>query len=769
MIHFNGSIKGYRGTIVGKDTDCRFLTKLILIVWFIATTTNVLRAEEIHVRPGGMKPGDAIRSAKPGDSVILHPGKYSGGEWIIGVRGTTEKVITIRAADPKSPPVISGGLAGWQLSACSHLVIEDIVFQHQSDNGLNIDDNEQYQHGNLNAATDIRLNRIVVRELNADDNNDGIKLSGLRNFALNDCRISDWGKMGCAVDMVSCSDGKIVGIIADGRNKGGWGIQAKGGSDGLLINECQVINVTQRGIQVGGGTSPGSFREKGASWEAKNIVVQSCDVYGGDASIAIIHALDVSIQNCRWIHPKKWFFRFLNENNSPNFHASRNIFIRKNLCVASGSGFIGPVNSSANLRAESIQFEGNLWFHETFPSWDLRFGLPNGEKQGLSGIEPPGAFLRKDFVFTESRFEELRLLLVDEILQNDGNDRWNWMLISGLLLLMWFGLWVYSIGVKLESKSSAPMQRCSGSISRWLIFMSSLVFICLHFDLNLNQSDFEKGFVPVNEDRFEFLLRSIQLGSFVFLVSAIVDNTVTGFLNSHWVTVAFGCLTGIVIYGIEHLAKLQFGRIEMDYNHLMIDATVGIFGGVLAHGFSRDISAFSHKLWRNFGLLSKHDCLLWTLAIAALITSSISYPFAFKAEFLYDRFRSYGANLGEFAGPMEVYSLAESLLFCIPAAWATARIYVTSRGNRYRFLFILILIVTLQQWANFFRMGRYFLLTQTSLMVLLSLATWIFGSLTYRDTLRSTLGGNLPRGLIKHGWLFVAVPWVLIFWVSQNR
>jgi hypothetical protein len=745
-------------TVADKDTGYEFLMKIILFVLAIAITTDVLPAKEIHVRPGEIRPGVAIRSAKPGDSVIIHPGEYRGGEWIQGVRGTSEKVITIRAADPKSPPVISGGLAGWQLSACSHLVIEDIVFQHQTDNGLNIDDNDLYRKGNLYAATDIRLNRIVIRDLYAEENNDGIKLSGLRNFSLTDCRISAWGRMGCAVDMVSCMDGQIVGVMADGCNKGGWGIQAKGGSSSLVIQDCQIKNVTQRGIQIGGVTSPDSFREKEQEWEATGIEVKSCDVYGGDASIAIIHAVDVSVQNCRWIHPKKWFFRFLNENSSTRFHASRNVLLRRNLCVASGLSFIGPVNSSIDLRAESIRFEENLWFHESFPDWDLRLGLPSGEKRGIAGIEPPGSFLRKDFVFTESRFEQLRQLLVDDILRKEGIDRWNWILVLSLLLLLWGGLWIFSIGLASEFKSKVQMQTKAGAISGRLMLFGSVVFVFLHID-----------FVPVHEDRFELLLRSIQLGLFIFFVSAIFDNFIASVSESLWLTVVFGCFAAVLIYGIEYLVARLFVQIEPDFDHLMIDVTGGFFGAVLAHGFSRDIKASFCKLGRGFGLLSKHDGTLWMLAIASLATSSMFYPFDFNAEFLYDRYRSYGANIGVFASPIDAYSLAESLLFCIPVAWATARIYITTQGNAYKYIFMLILVVTLQQSSNFFRMGRCFSLFQASLMVVLSLVTLVFGTLVYRKVLKGTWGICPPREIEKFGWLFVAVPWVLILWISGNR
>jgi hypothetical protein len=735
------------------------LVAMILIL----TSWQLGLAEEIHVRPGGLNPAVAIKSAKPGDTVLIHPGIYSGGKWIVGIQGTPEKVITVRAADPKSPPVISGGLAGWQFSACSYLVIEDIVFEHQTDNGLNIDDHDQYLSGNMFAATGIRLNRIVVRDLNAEDNNDGIKLSGLHDFTLSDCRISNWGRMGCGIDMVACTDGKILGVIADGCDKGGWGIQAKGGSEGLLIQDCQVRNITQRGIQVGGVTSPGSFREKGVLWEAKDIQIQSCDVYGGDASITIIHAMDVSIMNCRWINPRKWFFRFLNENNAMGFQASRNVLVQGNLCVATGNGFIGPINSGIHWDSTSIRFEGNIWYHETFPKRDLRLGLPSGEFRGVSCVRPPNAFLRKDFAFTKLRHDQLLLLLSDEIPQRQSVERLKWLVIIGSTVLLWIGLWIFSLGSKVDSMRLDRQRVRENYLGRGFLFLLALVFLFLHMDLHLGVSLVDEAMTRAKFDRFELIVRGFSLGGGVVLLLVSFDHFLIGTLDSMWLRFFWGTLFGVSICGIESLNQYRLGRIELDRNHFLIDATTGFFAGVLAHGVTREIRAMFLKLSKRSVGFSSLDSVLWTLVGMALIISSLGYPLGFNAEFLYDRFRSYGANLRLFASPVDTSSLAETVLFCVPLAWGLERIHRFHPRGIFKPVCILIFLVIAFESTNFFRTGRCFSLDQTLLAILLGFLTFVVAKLSSGTKRQGSRIMGSTRMVARFGGLMAVASWVLLF------
>src|SRR5687768_18544644 len=57
----------------------------------------------------------ALAGAKPGTTVVLAPGKY-GTIRLAGVRGAEKQPVTLRAADPKQPPVFENVPVAMHLS-----------------------------------------------------------------------------------------------------------------------------------------------------------------------------------------------------------------------------------------------------------------------------------------------------------------------------------------------------------------------------------------------------------------------------------------------------------------------------------------------------------------------------------------------------------------------------------------------------------------------------------------------------------------------------
>lgn len=101
-----------------------------------------VRAEIINVGPGDSY--EKIEAAKAGDEVVIAPGTYAFRVYITA-KGTAERPIVIRAADPANPPKwdlgstlvenapgsYGGGDRGracWQLSGAEHVVIDGIYF-----------------------------------------------------------------------------------------------------------------------------------------------------------------------------------------------------------------------------------------------------------------------------------------------------------------------------------------------------------------------------------------------------------------------------------------------------------------------------------------------------------------------------------------------------------------------------------------------------------------------------------------------------------------
>ncbi|WP_435006793.1 hypothetical protein P12x_004271 [Tundrisphaera lichenicola] len=142
----------------------------------------------------------AVLEVRAGSTILIAPGSYPGGLTIRGIVGEPGRPIRFRAADPANPPVFQGGLFGIHLSEVSHVELLDLVFERATDNGINIDDGWIL----AKPSHHVVLKRLIVRDTGPSGNRDGIKLSGLDDFRVEDCTVERWGNGGSGLDMVGC-------------------------------------------------------------------------------------------------------------------------------------------------------------------------------------------------------------------------------------------------------------------------------------------------------------------------------------------------------------------------------------------------------------------------------------------------------------------------------------------------------------------------------------------------------------------------------------
>ncbi len=323
----------------------------------------------------------ALSRAKPGSTIKLAQGVYSGGHFS-NIHGSVRSPIQIMAEYPKNPPMFTGGL---QFSKVSHLDISGIIVSGATNNGLNIDDG-----GTIGTPSHhIRLYNVTVRKL-PSGNHDGIKLSGIDDFEVGGCRVEEWG--GSGVDMVGCHRGKIVNC--NFQKGGDSGVQAKGGSSDVIIEKCRFEDFGQRGINIGGSTGLQFFRPPvdsmpaNAKYEAKDITVQGCTFVRGGAPVAFV-GVDGAVVRFNTIYrPGRWAFRILQETIAPGFVPSRRGVFSDNLVAFRLDEWsAGGVNIGGGTAPETFGFARNFWFCLDSPTAS-RPKIPLSESGGTYGVDP---------------------------------------------------------------------------------------------------------------------------------------------------------------------------------------------------------------------------------------------------------------------------------------------------------------------------------------------------------------------------------------------
>jgi hypothetical protein len=333
----------------------------------------------------------AVAAATPGTRIRVAPGEYPGGFFFGNVHGQAGKPIVIEAADPKNRPVFRGRSNGIQFSSISHVELRNLVFLGATGNGLNIDDG-----GKFGTSRHVTLTGLRVGEMNVRGNHDGIKLSGLTDFRIQDCVVDRWGVGGQGIDMVGCHRGVIEGCtIRHTDEEASTGVQMKGGTRDIAVRRCQFDHAGGRALNIGGSTglqffrppldrSPGPPR----NYEAKAIQVEGCTFIGSGAPFAFVGVDGATVRFNSVYLPRRWAIRILQETREPDFVPSRNGVFTDNIIVFGSDRWgEGGVNIGPNTAPETFRFARNVWYCQDAPARS-RPRLPAPETDGKYGVDP---------------------------------------------------------------------------------------------------------------------------------------------------------------------------------------------------------------------------------------------------------------------------------------------------------------------------------------------------------------------------------------------
>ncbi|MBN1996156.1 T9SS type A sorting domain-containing protein [candidate division KSB1 bacterium] len=322
---------------------------------------------------------DAAGAAAPGDSIIFHAGVYPGGHYISNLRGTEKEWILITTA-PGQEAVVRGGNTAWQLSDPAFVKIRGLFFERQTVNGVNIDDGGDYS----TPAHDLIFENCVFRDMEADGNNDLLKMSGVDHFTVINCRFENGSAGGSGIDMVGCHRGGIQGCQFE--SMGSNAIQAKGGTEHITIAANFFRNCGQRSVNMGGSTGLAYFRPLDAPFEAAHLYVYANIFIGSVAPVAFVGCINSHVINNTIIKPEKWVLRILQETVDPaRFSPCGENFFCNNIIYM--GDLSTHVNIGPNTRPGSFEFANNLWYNFQNPDRSEP-DLPVTENGSLTGLDP---------------------------------------------------------------------------------------------------------------------------------------------------------------------------------------------------------------------------------------------------------------------------------------------------------------------------------------------------------------------------------------------
>lgn len=317
----------------------------------------------------------SIENATPGTTITLASGYYNRGFSLANLHGEPNKPIIITGSDPDNPPVFEGHGEGLKISSCSYVKFKDIIFNGFTTNGVNVDDSGKIDQ----PSHHLIFENISILNIGSKGNHDALKMSGVDHFIVRNCRFEGWG--GSGTDLVGCHNG----VIEDSRYLGkdgyrtGNGIQIKGGSHSILVQNNYFEDSGSRMVQIGGLTGKQYFRPSGTHYEAKDVRVSGNVFVGGEAQIAFVTALNSTVDHNLFYRPVKWLGRILQETQESWFSPCHGGLFSKNIVVIDGESKT-IFNVGRGTDPESFVFRENIW---SGPKREINSKLPTSAIDGL--------------------------------------------------------------------------------------------------------------------------------------------------------------------------------------------------------------------------------------------------------------------------------------------------------------------------------------------------------------------------------------------------
>ncbi|WP_235298192.1 right-handed parallel beta-helix repeat-containing protein [Portibacter marinus] len=307
----------------------------------------------------------AESSVMPGDTLLLQSQVFQDGTQFLTLNGTESKPIVIKA-EVQHQSIFRGGTEAIHLINCSHLILDGLVIEQQTGNGINIDDGGDYS----SPSKFITIRNCIFRDIAATGNNDLLKMSGVDSFLIERCSFINGGSGGSGVDFVGCHWGTVQDCFFD--HSGTSGIQNKGGTQFIRIQRNTFKNIAQRALNLGGSTGLQFFRPPlpdpiVEAFEAADLEVFSNVFIGCRAPVAFVGCIRAKVYHNTFYNPDNWVMRILQETTEPGFLPCGDNEFSNNIVHLESD--LTEVNIGSNTAPETFTFSHNLWYNRSSNTW----------------------------------------------------------------------------------------------------------------------------------------------------------------------------------------------------------------------------------------------------------------------------------------------------------------------------------------------------------------------------------------------------------------
>jgi len=356
---------------------------------------------QIHIGNGqtyaNLSDATTAKAIHAGDTVYLHAGTYTAGQWIPDtLMGTASQWITIRPYKNDSVSIT----AQWTFQNLHYVKFY----------GLNWDGTDPTNIGHMlffdyeyNCFT--TLTHIIVDNCKFMNDNQAsstsfemIKFTGTDSFQVSNCLFKNSINIADGLSMNGCHNGTITNCRFENLNS--WAGHCKGGSQNITFQKSMIINCAGGGFVMGGDTGGPYYCSPGPTYEASYIHFYSNIVVGGPFGIRLGSCCYSDVVNNTCYNMTTFAVRVLMESsNSPNF--SNNSVI--NNIIASDDPYGCYINASGGVDYSTFYFQNNLY-------WDYSSVItaPNFEGGSMTGLNVSGSVVG-DPLFTNAAMSDFSL------------------------------------------------------------------------------------------------------------------------------------------------------------------------------------------------------------------------------------------------------------------------------------------------------------------------------------------------------------------------